>query len=301
VMADPLNLLGVSAVPITLFVDEVGVIRAKNPKPDELKAFLGAEYENVRPTGDAVLIDPFYAKGRDINGYLVSGSEKDPFKLGVLHRMRYDSEWRQPGDFAAAVGYWKKALEMNPNQYIWRRRIQQYGPRLDKPYSFYDWVAEAREAIIARGGTPVTLIAEPGGAEFAQPGKAKGDAVEDEKYPDPDSKLLRDVGDFLKATFVVVPSTDQGKAAFRVYVSFAPDALKGVHWNNESGAAKLWIGAMRSVEVPMLANPPSNSDELRTVEFETDKLPIEATLFFDMCEGADGVCRHLAKEVLITK
>jgi hypothetical protein len=37
-----------------------------------------------------------------------------------------------------AVQYWTMALDMDSNQYIWRRRIQQYGPRLEKPYSFYD-------------------------------------------------------------------------------------------------------------------------------------------------------------------
>jgi hypothetical protein len=32
-MVDPLNLLGVTAVPIVLFIDEYGIIRAVNPDP----------------------------------------------------------------------------------------------------------------------------------------------------------------------------------------------------------------------------------------------------------------------------
>ena len=43
--------------------------------------------------------------------------------------------------------------------------MQQYGPRLDKPYPFYDWVETAREEIRARGETPSPLRVEPAGAE----------------------------------------------------------------------------------------------------------------------------------------
>ena len=67
------------------------------------------------------------------------------FRLGVCYRRRYESQQRQPGDFQAAIDSWSRALDLDPNQYIWRRRIQQYGPRLDKPYAFYDWVNEAEK------------------------------------------------------------------------------------------------------------------------------------------------------------
>ena len=42
-LVDSLNLLGVSAVPITLFLDEAGVIRAVNPRHKDLSAFLEQE------------------------------------------------------------------------------------------------------------------------------------------------------------------------------------------------------------------------------------------------------------------
>ena len=71
------------------------------------------------------------------------------------------------GRFRKAVEHWERALALDSNQYIWRRRIQQYGPRLDKPYPFYDWIPEARADIEARGQSPVTLAVEPAGAEFA--------------------------------------------------------------------------------------------------------------------------------------
>lgn len=57
------------------------------------------------------------------------------FRLGVAYRARYDSLLRQPGDFRKAVEHWERALALDANQYIWRRRIQQYGPRFDKPIS----------------------------------------------------------------------------------------------------------------------------------------------------------------------
>ncbi len=91
------------------------------------------------------------------------------FRLGVALRSRYESRRRRPGDAQTAVERWGLALATDPNQYIWRRRIQQYGPRLDKPYDFYSWVEEARTEITARGDTPVALSTEPTGAEMAAP------------------------------------------------------------------------------------------------------------------------------------
>jgi hypothetical protein len=57
-----------------------------------------------------------------------------------VYRARYDSLLRQPGDFRKAVEHWERALALDSNQYTWRRRIQQYGPRLDKLHPYYDWI-----------------------------------------------------------------------------------------------------------------------------------------------------------------
>ena len=56
VMADPFNLFGVSAVPITLLVDEHGVIRKKNPKSDDLATFLAQEFP--KPESAPELVNP---------------------------------------------------------------------------------------------------------------------------------------------------------------------------------------------------------------------------------------------------
>ncbi len=83
--------------------------------------------------------------------------------------MRYDEAEGAEHDFVDAVEAWKEARRRDPNQYIWRRRIQQYGPVLDKPYPFYHWVAQARREIRARGEQPLPLTVEPSGAELAEP------------------------------------------------------------------------------------------------------------------------------------
>jgi len=70
--------------------------------------------------------------------------------LGEAYRKRYESNFRQPEDFQKAVEQWSAALEIDPNQYIWCRRIQQYGPRLDKPYSFYDWSILSQRQVSSR-------------------------------------------------------------------------------------------------------------------------------------------------------
>src|SRR5579863_2369784 len=88
-------------------------------------------------------------------------------------------------DFRAAVEAWGTALDLDPNQYIWRRRIQQYGPRLDKPYPFYDWVVAAEAAIRKRGEAPIVLPVRPDGAEIAQPIKSFATTREVPVNPDP--------------------------------------------------------------------------------------------------------------------
>ncbi len=335
VHVDAYNLYGVSGVPITLFVDEHGIIRKTNPKPEDLNAFLDAEFpppdedlENeilkfdvagavraaVPRCVDVVAENWIKTKG----GSNVELSAEDHFRFGVLRRMRHDSEYRRPHDFADAVHHWSMALAKNPNQYIWRRRIQQYGPRLDKPYPFYDWIPVAREEILARGETPVPLVAEPSGAEIAQPARNKsGKSTEkqDGTHPDPDGKLHRDTAGLVNAEAVVVSSTSGNKPGYRVHLTFTPDTKRAAHWNNESGEAAFWLEGTAGWNVsapvatlPVPEDPDATSEEVRTVEFEvfpdgekaaTTPGRIRGTLLFYVCEGADGVCRYLAKDIEI--
>ena len=144
-----------SAVPLTYLVDEGGVVRFKRPSDEDLEIFLATDYTSA--DNHARSLDPerdspehvlLWGDDRDVSdaitelGQRIGEAPEDSrahFRLGVAYRKRYDSAERRAGDFQKAVEQWVRALELDPNQYIFRRRIQQYGPRLDKPYPFYDW------------------------------------------------------------------------------------------------------------------------------------------------------------------
>src|SRR5207249_7023097 len=139
------------------------------------------------------------------------------------YRTRCDSDGRVGDDFRRAVEYWAAALDLDPNQYIFRRRIQQYGPRLDKPYPFYDWVVTARQEIRARGETPVNLSVEPGGAEFAAPVKTFDvSQAPIATPPDPRKRILED-DRFIRIETVTVPSAIAPGTSARAHVVFRPN------------------------------------------------------------------------------
>ncbi len=330
-MVDALNLIGVRAVPITLLLDGHGVIRYVNPKPDDLAVFLKTDYPAPAPTPReespvppemALALDAVARNDAGLYNEALAGVAKraaahpedaeTQFRLGVLYRKRHDSSARKADDFHQAVAHWSRALALNPNQYIWRRRIQQYGPRLDKPYSFYDWVAEARKAITARGETPVALAVEPSGAEFATPSRSPAaEAAPAEKHPDPEGKLARDAAPLVRIESVVVPSTDPKAPGYRVHLVLTPDAAHQAHWNNESGASALWLDAPEGWTLSgnplVLALPEkagATSDEARAVEFELTPATagsappvLTGAVFYYVCEGENGTCLYLRQDV----
>jgi len=336
ILVDSFNRLQVAAVPITLLIDEHGVIRKTRPRSDDLDAFLKTDYPRpqaavaLTPTmewirrglmrvvsgdvekkalaldlaewGDAAQL----SRGIEMLRALRSEFPEDGwlrFRLGVAHRRRYDSPGRRDGDFAEAIGNWGKALAIDPNQYIWRRRIQQYGPRLDKPYAFYDWVPGARKAIVQRGETPVSLVVEPGGAEFAKPMKRFSATVEDASAPDPQARVTRDSERLIQIESVVVPSTKGDAAAARLHLILRPNRAVKAHWNNEADGVVVWLyqpkgwklGRQR-FEIPNDSG--ETSDKPRTVEFELklerDVKAAAAQLtgyaLYYACEDVDGVC-----------
>lgn len=132
VLVDSLNLLGVSVVPITLAIDEHGIVRMINPRPNQIeKEFLDRTFDppakkapsaGAQPNdADKIVLSGDSSKlDRAIKLYeqqlQESPSNGDThFRLGVAHRMRYDSDRRQPNDFHLAVDHWQRALEIDPN------------------------------------------------------------------------------------------------------------------------------------------------------------------------------------------
>lgn len=230
------------------------------------------------------------------------------FRLGVAHRMRYDSDEARPDDFQSAVDAWDRALELDPNHYIYRRRIQQYGPRLIKPYPFYDWIAQARAEITARGDEPIELSVEPVGAEIAAPAKRVERGQADVTAPDPNGRIWRDRGEFVEATAIGVPGTIAKGEAVRVHLQFS--VTRTAHWNNEAEPLKVWIELPEgwTAKSPLLtATQPDEpeSRETRRIDFElgspsdAEVHEIEAYALYYICEELGGQCLYRRQDLSI--
>lgn len=341
ILLDSANVMAVTRVPITLLIDEFGVIRSVRPQVEDLDDFLNRAYEETTPKTQPEMPDleqlekatqqgtarvwRAYADAVSLWGQPAEMTEaieaylkvlqKEPehgpthFHLGVTYRRRYDSGHRQPDDFQKAVEHWGKALDIDPNQYIWRRRIQQYGPRLGKPYSFYDWVREARREIMARGETPAQLLVEPGGAEFAYPSESFETIRVVQEEPDPRGRILRDEKEFIQVEATVVPSAVAAGESARVHLVFRPNPEVKAHWNNEVDGLVLWVEPVEGWEVDhsywTVANPPEVvSQEARVIEFELrspekpgGSMTLPAYALYYVCEDIDGTCLFRRQDI----
>jgi hypothetical protein len=349
-MVDSLNLLEMPAVPVTLCIDEYGIIRLVNPPRKDAgrleEVFLSKTYPEPSFAAAQAMAPPDLAQMkaaaargtaatlRDYGNalFLWGGPERldeaieiyqralrpEPedgathFHLGVAYRKRYDSGARHTGDFQRGVDEWKAALDIDPNQYIWRRRIQQYGPRLDKPYSFYDWVITARNDIRSRGETPVRLAVEPGGAEFAQPSNAAEASAPEHNQPDPKGRITRDTRKLITVETAVVPPTMATGSAARVHIEFRPNVRLKAHWNNEAGPLVLWVNAPPGWQTNgnyfSVRNPPESvSLEPRRLEFEVKPpdvqrngaFPVPTYALYYVCEDVNGVCLYRRQDIEI--
>ena len=265
---DPFNLLELPAVPITMILDAEGVIRLLQPKLDRADdivqvvrdGFEPMEFPQELPSpvpDRSALVEPLDGLSESWSDHAVAlalwgGSDRLDdavaasapattgdsdgrawFRRGVILRMRHDSTYRQGSDFAESTDAWTRALDADPANYVWRRRLQQYGPRLAKPYAFYDWIVTARDEITARGEVPVTLTAEPEGAEFAEPLRGVTD-VAPEAPPPPDPRITEDQT-WIDSVVTVVPARVRAGDAARVHVDLRPGEDNEIHWNNEAG------------------------------------------------------------------
>lgn len=340
VLVDPLNLMGLAVVPVTLLIDEEGIVRFRGDL-ENLDQFLRTEPggpartppEVSRPSLDVLAGEASTPEGlrRYADALFLWGGParidlaidtyrralaREPdhgptlFRLGVAYRQRYDSERRRQDDFHAAVASWGKALAIDPNQYIWRRRIQQYGPRLMKPYPFYDWVDEARADIAARGETAAALPVEPRGAEIAHPSQSFTGAT-DHSAPDPQGKIRRDDKGFVRTEVTVVPTLIEPGAAGRVHLVLRPNPEIEAHWNNEAEDLAVWIDPPPGWQVDQrllsVANPPELvSDEDRRLEFEI-KSPkdfagtarLSGYALYYVCEDVRGACLYRRQDIAL--
>jgi len=324
---DSVTKLGVAVVPIFVGIDEHGIVQSKQLRPQGLQKFLETQFdapENPAPTIDAsadhskqpedsssaeqwcmygdqeMLFRTSNSKSYDnaIAAY-ETALEKDPdngailFRLGCAFRQKYDEDSQDDADFDQASKFWTKALASNPRQYIWRRRIEQYGPRLQKPYPFYDWVDNAIKEIQQRGDEPVKLTVQLTQSELA--GRSRPDYDHGDTKPEATEGLERDFGQFVTIESTMVPGfAVVGKPA-TVHLRVVPASAK---WNNESTPLTVWIEsdtAKLSSQLLKFDNPKSaDSQERRSLEFDllvesSEKCSIKGFALYNVC-GEDGVC-----------
>jgi tetratricopeptide (TPR) repeat protein len=348
ILHDPINLLEAPAVPIVVAIDEHGIVRAVRPRRETFAAeFLDKTFADDAPAGAPSSAGPpdpaalrrqaearpdaggWRAVGdaltiwggadqldRAIDAYdravMLDPTDKNAwFRLGVAERMRHESARRRPGDFQAAVDAWSRALILDPNQYIWRRRIEQYGPRLAKPYAFYDWVAEAKAEVSGRGATPVPLTVEPYGSELAGPARDVLAEAAASVEPDPKGIIHRDQERLIEAEVALVPAQVRPGQAARVHLRFRPSAAHKARWNNESTPLRVWVSgaagwtvSSRLLEAPQGDQP--ESDEVRRLDFEVKAPPtgdgktrLTAYALYNACEEAEGRCLFLRQDLTI--
>lgn len=240
----------------------------------------------------------------------------DHFRMGVALRLRYDSPYHRPQDFQRSLDAWTVALLANPGQYIWRRRIQQWGPRLDKPYPFYDWIDTARAEIAARGEEPVPVRVPLTGAEIADKTNRIPVSEGEDVHPDPDGGVPRDTSDLVTAEVAVAPHTGiaasrvrEPVGTSRVHVVLRPDPERDVHWSNDAGPTVVWIdlpegwNVRHNLHVLPVPEGAEGSDEVRRLDFEV-RPPVgppsvgsvRGTAFYYVCEGGSGECSYLARD-----
>lgn len=338
ILVDSLNLLDVAVVPLTVLIDEAGIVQAIRPDDAAVTAFAEAPKAAPLPAGprpaheqelDAANRLILFGDGADLDRAITMYEQhgaahpddgRAHFRLGAAYRKRFDeAPSPQPDDFARAVAHWQRALSLNPNQYIWRRRIQQYGPRLDKPYPFYDWMEDARREIIARGEEPAPLSVEPSGAEVAAPlrgGNADaGEPAAEGFEPDPDAQIERDDASLFAIEPIIVPNTGQDKRVRRIHLLVTPSIEAMAKWNDEAGPSVVWIEPPRgwSVDRRLFTLAPRGGQPgqaTRTIEFEArpqpagddagHEEPVEATIrgyaLYNVCFGHEGVCVYLRQD-----
>ena len=345
ILHDPINVFETSAVPNFIAIDEHGIVRSTRPDPRTFENdFLDVEFaddapvstKRIGPKHPPTFKPPIFGNASEqlthadtlaiwgdhshlneaISAYeiAITMAPQDGrayFRLGVCFRRRYETQQREKNDFNHAVSNWGKALDLDPNQYIWRRRIQQYGPRLDKPYPFYDWVPTAEAEIRKRGQTPIELPVRPEGAEIAQPSRQFVSENANETNPDPQGQILRDKEMAIVVEVVTVPAKVKPGESARVHLTLRPNPKQKAHWNNEAEPLTMWIDAPQDGAIGQSLHSVANaktatSDEPRRIEFEvqlpqtaTQTVKVPAYALYNICDDADGQCRYRRQDLKI--
>lgn len=348
VVHDPLNTNAITVVPVYVAIDEHGIVRSqpRNPStfdeeflsksfpapdavpdvasPDEAsidhwraqRAATDSVAALVRLADSLILWQGDQNAAREAVELYSRALDREPersdilFRRGAARRRLYELGHRSDAMlFSQAVSDWETALQLDPNQYIYRRRIEQYGPRLKKPYSFYDWVSSARRELTERGEVPHPLSVEPNGAELAQ--RAKQMTVDTTATnPDPRNLITRDRR-FVKGHVNFVPSRPQPGDVVAVHVGFS--VTKTAKWNHETTPLQMWISQPEDRlllssqlirdETPYAHAesrvPVSVSFELQIPKDPSADIRLDAFALFNICESEGGQCLFRRKDIAI--
>lgn len=353
ILHDPLNLVGIQELPAVVAIDEHGIVRDVKPQPDTIAesfalmpfsppakpipmppeelpdprvtrryAQEGRRSENWRNHGDALVLaglPPQIDEAIKAYGDAVRLDPRDAaafFRLGVAYRLRFDRPQRQPGDFQAAIDAWQKAAKLRPRNAVFRRRVQQYGPQVDRRFAFYGWVEAAQQALAStsrdRKGAetiPVALSPEPTPAECARSERQFRKRSIHGPEGDPRDKVAHDRDGLIELTSAVVRGTEKGnRCVAEVHLIFRPSAKADARWTSDAEPLRAWIAESKSgeftrrfVEHP---NPASaSSAEERTLNFAV-KLPamqkrtvtITGYALYNVRAGDDGERRLLRQD-----
>lgn len=317
ILWDPFNLTGSKVVPNYTLVDERGVVRAWRAGPDDLEAFLATAYEApsaaepTEPRPDARMLRVLEDRDADPTPLVetLAGAQDDPaahFRRGVALRMRQDRGHGRPGDFGAAVKAWRRALDAEPSQYIWRRRLQQYGPLEDKPYPFFQWIEEAQAELVRRGEEPEPLDASLTLSERSL-GVGEGEPQPIDASPDPKGGLPFDADGLLTVETAVVFSTQEATRVGRLHVVVGPRDAKLAGWNGGADPLVVWTEPGMGVQVRprglRTALPPSVERGTRTFELDVVLSEDQATaptlrliVLAPVCRTEDGTCLYVRHE-----
>jgi hypothetical protein len=329
ILWDPFNLTGSKVVPNFIAIDEHGIVWSTKAELDSFESdFLAVDFpaprEAERPsfvdgacgcTQDHHFVSPMSSllQGRDVDDSVEAVKDRalaDPgnarlaFRAGVALRMRYDSEHARPTDFQGAIDFWTRALALDPNQYIWRRRIQQYGPRMDKPYPFYSWVETARAEILARGETPIALQADLTAAELAAPRRDAESANTAPSEPDPEGLIQHDERGLVAIESAAAFDTSRDHAGVAFHLALRPSADLDAHWNHETGpAVQVWVdGEPANLMASQARDDTATSSETlrfdfdRTLAADAAELRVSGYALYYVCEGAAGKCLYLRQD-----
>ena len=316
ILVDSLNRIEVTAIPMMWALADQSLVIETRPRMDWIQ---GEFLELVYPA--MIVENPAPKESEAVGHYLneewseailgfTKETQKSPkdarpfFRLGCAYRARHDSDQRQAGDFQKAIDNWTHAIELDPGNYIYHRRLQQYGPRLMKPYPFYNWVAQARREITERGDEVPSLRVEPRGSELASPSRKSIEAsATQEKNPDPEKKMPQDQRGYVRIETVVAPHPAQAGGSVAVHMEFLPNHSLGTTWDNEGGSLTVWLERGKGVSLArQLWKSPlpkkASSSEDRRYDFEIGLPPskkpgstvLKGYAVYFVCEKKSGLC-----------